>query len=243
MSLRWGSTPRRTDRLTVGRNVTLTLTEFRVRSRRLVSSEVGLRWSPACQDVSPEAEERPPLEATWLRTLICVWWWFVRCSHELCKCPINPIINPKPVYSHSIAWQYKIRKTNTISIWHIGMWSVRILVNCKYQWFVNVFDKDNISVRTRALTVIRCTYHSSPCVKSFVVNGVSQLSVPRSTGFGSRPRLRLLCLHIILVRSQWKIEKDPSISFTIGQTFRAPALWGGGVVGGWGGAGRSSVRW
>jgi hypothetical protein len=25
--------------------------------------EVGMRWSPACEDVSPEAEERPPLEA------------------------------------------------------------------------------------------------------------------------------------------------------------------------------------
>jgi hypothetical protein len=30
----------------------------------------------------------------------------VRCSHELCKSPINPIINPIPVYSHSITWQY-----------------------------------------------------------------------------------------------------------------------------------------
>jgi hypothetical protein len=27
------------------------------------SSEVGVRWSPACEDVCPEAEERPPLEA------------------------------------------------------------------------------------------------------------------------------------------------------------------------------------
>jgi hypothetical protein len=44
--------------------------------------------------------------ATWLRTLVCVWWWFVRCSLELYKSPINPIINPKPVYSHSIPWKY-----------------------------------------------------------------------------------------------------------------------------------------
>jgi hypothetical protein len=28
-----------------------------------VSIEVGVRWSPGCKDVSPEAEERPPLEA------------------------------------------------------------------------------------------------------------------------------------------------------------------------------------
>jgi hypothetical protein len=35
----------------------------RVRSRRLGCSEVGVRWPPACTDVSSEAEERPPLEA------------------------------------------------------------------------------------------------------------------------------------------------------------------------------------
>jgi hypothetical protein len=28
-----------------------------------VRSEVGVRFSPACKDVTPEAEERPPLEA------------------------------------------------------------------------------------------------------------------------------------------------------------------------------------
>jgi hypothetical protein len=27
-----------------------------------VSSEVGVRLSPVCKDVSPEAEEHPPLE-------------------------------------------------------------------------------------------------------------------------------------------------------------------------------------
>jgi hypothetical protein len=26
-------------------------------------SEVDVRWSPACEDVNPETEERPPLEA------------------------------------------------------------------------------------------------------------------------------------------------------------------------------------
>jgi hypothetical protein len=43
------------------RKVTLTL--YTVRNRRLVSSEVGVRQSPACEDVSSEVEERPPLEA------------------------------------------------------------------------------------------------------------------------------------------------------------------------------------
>jgi hypothetical protein len=31
--------------------------------RQLEEQEVGVRWSPACEDVSPEAEERPLLEA------------------------------------------------------------------------------------------------------------------------------------------------------------------------------------
>jgi hypothetical protein len=28
-----------------------------------VGSEFGVRWSPVCKNVSPEAEELPPLEA------------------------------------------------------------------------------------------------------------------------------------------------------------------------------------
>jgi hypothetical protein len=67
--------------------------------------EVGVRWSLACEDVSPEVEEWP-VWATRLRTLVCVWQWFVRCSHDLYECPINPIINPNPAYNHSIAWHY-----------------------------------------------------------------------------------------------------------------------------------------
>jgi hypothetical protein len=44
----------------------------------------------------------------WLRTLVCVWQWLVKWSHKLCwKCPINPITNLNPIYSHSITWQYK----------------------------------------------------------------------------------------------------------------------------------------
>jgi hypothetical protein len=45
---------------------------------------------------SLEAGERSLLEATWLGTAVCVLQWFVRCSHELYKSPINPTVNPKP---------------------------------------------------------------------------------------------------------------------------------------------------
>jgi hypothetical protein len=34
----------------------------RVLRRQLEDYEVGVRWPPACEDVSPEAEERPLLE-------------------------------------------------------------------------------------------------------------------------------------------------------------------------------------
>jgi hypothetical protein len=64
----------------------------------------------ACKDVSPEAEEHPLLEAVTEQCDWGHWSWvwkrFVKCSHELCKYPIDPIINPKPIYSHSIMWKY-----------------------------------------------------------------------------------------------------------------------------------------
>jgi hypothetical protein len=46
----------------------------------------------------------------WLRTLIRVWQWFVKCSHELYKGPINLITNSNPVYNHPIMWQYHCHK-------------------------------------------------------------------------------------------------------------------------------------
>jgi hypothetical protein len=56
-----------------------------------------------------EVEERPPLEAI-TKQRDCghysVWYWSVKCSHESYECPINPDINPKPVYRHSNTWQY-----------------------------------------------------------------------------------------------------------------------------------------
>jgi hypothetical protein len=39
-----------------------TLLHFQMIYLRSQQSAVGLRWSPACEDVSPEAEERPPSE-------------------------------------------------------------------------------------------------------------------------------------------------------------------------------------
>jgi hypothetical protein len=45
-------------------------------------------------------------QAMWPRTLVCVWKWSAMCSHELYECAINPVINPKPIYSHSNMWQY-----------------------------------------------------------------------------------------------------------------------------------------
>jgi hypothetical protein len=41
-----------------------------------------------------------------LRTLVCVWQWFVKCNNGLYKCAINPITNPNPIYSHSVTWQW-----------------------------------------------------------------------------------------------------------------------------------------
>jgi hypothetical protein len=71
-----------------------------------------VRWPPACEDVRPEAEERPPLEAAtkqrdWGHYSVCdsdLWSVVTSC---VSKCPVNRITNPNPVYSYSITWQYK----------------------------------------------------------------------------------------------------------------------------------------
>jgi hypothetical protein len=56
---------------------------------------------------NPEEGERPPLEAATedvtLDTSVCV---YNSVSRALSKSPINPIINPNPVYSHSITRLY-----------------------------------------------------------------------------------------------------------------------------------------
>jgi hypothetical protein len=44
---------------------------------------------------------RSHYQAAWLKTLVCVWQWSVRCSHELYKCSIYPVINSKPVFCHT----------------------------------------------------------------------------------------------------------------------------------------------
>jgi hypothetical protein len=42
----------------------------------------------------------------WLRTLVCVWWWAVKCGHILFKSSVDLITNPNPDYRHPIMWQY-----------------------------------------------------------------------------------------------------------------------------------------
>jgi hypothetical protein len=72
--------------------------------------EPGNRGSSTVQRCYQAAQWRP-----WLVILVCVWWWFVKCSHELYKSPINQITNPNPVYSHSATWQY-VRKLTTLNM-------------------------------------------------------------------------------------------------------------------------------
>jgi hypothetical protein len=78
--------------------------------REMVASLQGLE--PGSRGTSAVGSR---YRSTWLRALVCVQYWFVKCSHEPYKCPINPIIYPKPVYSHSIAWQY-LTNSNIIKI-------------------------------------------------------------------------------------------------------------------------------
>jgi hypothetical protein len=65
--------------------------------------------------MSPEAEECPLLEdITKQSSEDCDWeHWSLHDSYLqrvvtsfVLKCPINPIANSNPVYSHSTAWQY-----------------------------------------------------------------------------------------------------------------------------------------
>jgi hypothetical protein len=51
-------------------------------------------------------------QATWLKTQVCVWQWSVKGGHDLYEHAINPVINPKPIYSHPNAWQYYVKSTN-----------------------------------------------------------------------------------------------------------------------------------
>jgi hypothetical protein len=64
-----------------------------------------VREPPACEDVSPGAEELPLLEdVTKQRNearSLEHWSFCLKYSHELYECTINPITNPNPVYSHS----------------------------------------------------------------------------------------------------------------------------------------------
>jgi hypothetical protein len=98
----WVPTPRRTGRLTVGRKINFSFSGWRLGESRLL---VGYGSSL--------------LEATWLRITVCMWWWSVKYSHELClsKNPINLVTNPNPVYSYSYTWQclwFFLRRLQTL---------------------------------------------------------------------------------------------------------------------------------
>jgi hypothetical protein len=84
----------------------------RVLRLQLEEEEVGVRWLPACEDVSPVAEERPLLEAATKQRLVktvtentslCVIVICEVCVVTSCvlKYQMNPITNPNPVYSHT----------------------------------------------------------------------------------------------------------------------------------------------
>jgi hypothetical protein len=69
----WGLTPGLTGRMPIGRNATLIWRQFSsareltaegsTRRSQQSGYEAGVKWSQAREDVSPEAEERPLLEA------------------------------------------------------------------------------------------------------------------------------------------------------------------------------------
>jgi hypothetical protein len=112
MSPRWGSTPRFTNWLTASRNVTSTLTVDRA------SWELQLweddSWERG-QFGNPEEGERPLFEAATEQRLVKTLYPVVKVIFGVCnslrlsqlfvvtfsKCPINPITNPNPVFSHT----------------------------------------------------------------------------------------------------------------------------------------------
>jgi hypothetical protein len=75
-----------------------------------------VRWPPACKDVSPGAEERPPmLPSSAVKTVtenasLCV------CSHELC---VNLITHPNPrLYSRDHVIIHCYSDTASAELWH-----------------------------------------------------------------------------------------------------------------------------
>jgi hypothetical protein len=78
--------------------------------------DFGLRWSMACEDMSPRAEALSPLEdVTKQRIEHCdlehkslrVWLKCVKCSHQLHACPINHITDSNYTCNYSNTWQYQ----------------------------------------------------------------------------------------------------------------------------------------
>jgi hypothetical protein len=110
----------------------------------------GNRWSSAVGRRYQAAQLRPRL-----RTLFCVSQWFVECSHELFKSSINPITNPKPIYSHSIKPQYlnncEQQKIDVIQVAIIrpcghGNGKVPQQTNCVYHFKIWFHDLCNFQI-------------------------------------------------------------------------------------------------
>jgi hypothetical protein len=77
------------------------------------SNELVVRQSSASKNVSKEAEDIVGIRhqattgkdiANWISNAVRVSYLFVV---TFCKCSINAITNPNPVYSHSHTWQYR----------------------------------------------------------------------------------------------------------------------------------------
>jgi hypothetical protein len=102
----------------------------RVLRWHLEEQEVCVRRPPVCEDMSLGTGERPLVKtADWESLVHAV----VNCKMcelaialqllvvTICKCSINTITNPNPVYSHSITWQHcssiplNIRRTYIVS--------------------------------------------------------------------------------------------------------------------------------
>jgi hypothetical protein len=125
MSPKWGSTPRLTDWLNDRQSQCDFDFDFtRVLRLQLEEQEFCVRWPPACEDVSPTAEERPLLEDVtkqrsedhdWEHRSLCdsdLWSVITSC---VWKCQIDPITNPNPVYSQSRD-NIQIHNTNTVTV-------------------------------------------------------------------------------------------------------------------------------
>jgi hypothetical protein len=88
--------------------------------------EVDVRWLPA-----------------W-KQLLFVWLWSMKCSHELYKCPINPITNSKLGYWHAVMWQYKQLRGSCF--FHVQGRKVYLYAVCRSSSNVSAYSEATISI-------------------------------------------------------------------------------------------------